>query len=429
MTMKMARIHRAFLLLLWLFISLETYGQQMYLDGFRAARMDLSAATNPRSDLNGNACALVKVKFDLPNVVFRGNVVGDVKYDNIEYWVYMPPGSQQLRLYHPKYDTLIVNFGQYGVKKLEAKTTYEMSVKLMSFSLTVQRGPIEQGEYDYRSKRYHSALGLFLSEPDSAVAQRYIGIMYLWGEGIPANEQIGLDWIGKAVAQGDTEAMIELGIYKLYEVNGPESAQEAYELFKKAGDAGNSSGYDCVARMYKQGLGFGQDYAKAKIWFEKAIAHGNTSAMNGLGAMYLDGAGVVQDYAKARALFEQAGRRDEPLCNLGIIYYNGLGVDVDYDKAFDYFQQASGLRHAFSQLMLSVMYAKGQGTDKDPYMAFEMLKDSVENGCEDGIPTLAYYYYSGIGTDVDKAKAKTLFEQAARNGDKYSQDFLSKQTF
>ena len=143
MTMKMARIHRAFLLLLWLFISLETYGQQMYLDGFRAARMDLSAATNPRSDLNGNACALVKVK-----------VVGDVKYDNIEYWVYMPPGSQQLRLYHPKYDTLIVNFGQYGVKKLEAKTTYEMSVKLMSFSLTVQRGPIEQGEYDYRSKRY-----------------------------------------------------------------------------------------------------------------------------------------------------------------------------------------------------------------------------------------------------------------------------------
>lgn len=45
------------------------------------------------------------------------------------------------------------------------------------------------------------------------------------------------------------------------------------------------------------------------------------------------------------------------------------------------------------------------------------------------IPTLAYYYYSGIGTDVDKAKAKTLFEQAARNGDKYSQDFLSKQTF
>lgn len=67
--------------------------EKVYLDA-----ADLSGQTRMRKDLNGEPCALVKVRLTLPGAVFSGDVVGDVFNNGGEYWVYVIDGTKHLRL-------------------------------------------------------------------------------------------------------------------------------------------------------------------------------------------------------------------------------------------------------------------------------------------------------------------------------------------
>lgn len=102
--------------------------QELSVKSFEVKTNDLSARTQNRQDNNGNDCALVKVLLASPGAVFSGNVVGDVKYDTSEYWVYMPQGSKRLTVKLEGYLPLEVSFEDKGVKGLEGKTTYVMSI-------------------------------------------------------------------------------------------------------------------------------------------------------------------------------------------------------------------------------------------------------------------------------------------------------------
>lgn len=79
------------------------------------APMDLSASTQPRNDLNGNPCALVKVQLATADATFEGNVIGDVAYSQGEYWVYMSAGSYMLNIKHKSFVPLFVNFRDYDI--------------------------------------------------------------------------------------------------------------------------------------------------------------------------------------------------------------------------------------------------------------------------------------------------------------------------
>ena len=55
--------------------------------------------SNPRKDLNGNDCVLLKViTSNDSSITFGGNIVGDVEYRDLAYWVYMPGGSHLLQI-------------------------------------------------------------------------------------------------------------------------------------------------------------------------------------------------------------------------------------------------------------------------------------------------------------------------------------------
>lgn len=101
--------------------------QQFGVAGFRMLPNDVSAFVNPVRDLNGEACALVKViapkefAFSSPlGVVKRKDETGEI-------WLYLPAGSKMMTLKHP----------QWGVmrdylfpKPLEGRATYEMRLRV-----------------------------------------------------------------------------------------------------------------------------------------------------------------------------------------------------------------------------------------------------------------------------------------------------------
>lgn len=94
---------------------------------FRQLSTDVSAFVNVVRDLNGEACALVKVvapsefAFSSPlGIVKRKDEVGEI-------WLYLPKGTKTLTLKHPQWGVL----RNYPLgMKLESRMTYEMRLRI-----------------------------------------------------------------------------------------------------------------------------------------------------------------------------------------------------------------------------------------------------------------------------------------------------------
>ena len=119
---------RIVIILSLLIAAFDVCGQKLTVEKMEVAPMDLSASTQPRNDLNGNPCALVKVQLATPGASFDGNVIGDTEFKKGEYWVYMSEGSYMLNVKHPNFLPLFVNFRDYGIKRVESKVTYVLTL-------------------------------------------------------------------------------------------------------------------------------------------------------------------------------------------------------------------------------------------------------------------------------------------------------------
>jgi len=127
-----------FISLALLFCCICGNAQRLSVDRFEEKPNDITARTNPRQDINGNDCALVKVQLAAANAVFDGNVIGDVAYETSLYMVYMSQGSKRVTIRLEGYLPLEVNFEDYGIKSLEGKMVYVMTVSGVSATKSIE---------------------------------------------------------------------------------------------------------------------------------------------------------------------------------------------------------------------------------------------------------------------------------------------------
>ena len=123
-----------YLILLCLFVSLQGFSQSLVVESFKANSNDLTARVKERKDLNGNPCALIKVELPIKDILFEGNVVGDVEWKKGEYWVYMSQGSRNIKIKSDNYRPLSVDFTRYNSGVINGNRTY-----ILSESTTKQR--------------------------------------------------------------------------------------------------------------------------------------------------------------------------------------------------------------------------------------------------------------------------------------------------
>ena len=148
---------------LFLFMVLVLQAQKLTVKSMEVAEGDLTASVHPRNDLNGNPCALVRVMLKDSAPKFEGNVLGEVEQKGMQYMVYMSAGTKFLRIVPADHFPLMIAFGDYGIKKLEGKVTYELVV-------------IEGNDND-----------VSFSNNQPFQIQREGNIMTIWVHGIPYN--------------------------------------------------------------------------------------------------------------------------------------------------------------------------------------------------------------------------------------------------
>ena len=120
---------KLYLILLSVFSLLNTaMAQELMVKSFVLAPTDITAQTEGRKDLNGDACALVKISFvgDVADV--EGNVIKPLVKRNNETWAFMTQESRQMKVVTKDYLPLMVTFGDYGIEKLQSNRTYVLTL-------------------------------------------------------------------------------------------------------------------------------------------------------------------------------------------------------------------------------------------------------------------------------------------------------------
>lgn len=106
------------------------FSQDIEVKKFELLTKEQTAVTNPRKDINGTLCGLVKVLIKEKDLSFQGNIIGNVEDTGTEYYVYLAKGCKRINLKHPDYIPKTIVFSDYGVAKIESGKTYLLELKV-----------------------------------------------------------------------------------------------------------------------------------------------------------------------------------------------------------------------------------------------------------------------------------------------------------
>ena len=160
----------------------------------------------------------------------------------------------------------------------------------------------ERGDYAiaYRGFRLHAEQG-------DAGAQYYLGLMYVYGDGVPQDYAEALPtWYRRAAEQGVARAQYYLGLMYVYGFVVPQNYTKAADWYRRAAEQGAELAQFNLGVMYYNGEGVPQDYTRAAQWFRRAAEQAYAPAQLRLGHLYYDGWGIPQDYVQSHKWFSLA---------------------------------------------------------------------------------------------------------------------------
>jgi localization factor PodJL len=138
-----------------------------------------------------------------------------------------------------------------------------------------------------------------LANTGDSKGQLLLGLKYLNGSGIAANEAEAARWLARAAQQGEPLAEYRLGT--LYERGRgvPADAKQATHWYELAAKQGNRKAMHNVAVAFAEGSGEPKDPAQAALWFTRAANLGLADSQFNLAVLYERGMGVHQSLLDA----------------------------------------------------------------------------------------------------------------------------------
>ncbi|MGK0185102.1 MAG: TPR repeat protein [Verrucomicrobiales bacterium] len=277
------------------------------------------------------------------------------------------------------------------------------------------------------------------------------------------------EWLGKADAEKDLGAMLELA---RMDVAGQGIArpdvEKAQFLMKAAAEAGSVDAMIELGRGFKQGM-FGTEpsYEEAKRWFELGESKGDAIAALELGFLYEEGKGVVADADRAHFFYRAAAQKQLPQAqfHLGMCALKGAGIDKDGKVALEWFhkaaslgstramyqlarmheagaadlkkdparsnewfEKAAALGDLRSQNQLGIKYRDGRGVEKDTRLAVKWLSGAASQRYPPAMVNLGMMYENGYDRAIkqDPVVASHLYTEAAKLGDAVGQYLLAR---
>jgi len=161
-----------------------------------------------------------------------------------------------------------------------------------------------------------------------ASSQAQLGLAYMLGRSVAQDKTKAVEWLRKAVDQGEFRAMLWLGEayehghgvakddWKAFDLwrrshelgwdSATEKLQSLSDAYRKEAEKGNASAQFFMGVVHEYGYAGKPDAAKAVEWYRKSAEQGHSGAMFNLGTCYLEGTGVKKNIAEATKWFKRA---------------------------------------------------------------------------------------------------------------------------
>lgn len=154
------------------------------------------------------------------------------------------------------------------------------------------------------------------------------------------------------------------------------NSKQAFENIKILSEEGNADALCLMGILYKDGIGTGLNFNKARKYFKASYDAGSDKGAYSLGYLYLKGFGNInQDYSKAKKWFE---RSNYPMAKhwLAKMHYFGLGLPVNRTKAVE---MLSNNPIGNSRVLLGKLQYEMSNSDK-PIISSGLEKNLLDSG-------------------------------------------------
>ena len=164
------------------------------------------------------------------------------------------------------------------------------------------------------------------------------------------------EYKGKA-GKGDTAAQFFLGVAYEHGYAVQRDLTKAIEWYRKAAKQGHPGAQTFLAYALLTGPGIAKDPEQAVVWFRKAAEQGNPEAQQNLGRCLFCGEGCKTNQKEAVSWYRKAAEQGEAgaMFNLGACYMEGTGVKKNVQEAKNWFKRAASLGHERSAGMLEML--------------------------------------------------------------------------
>lgn len=295
----------------------------------------------------------------------------------------------------------------------------------------------------YRLGDYNNATRPLIAKTEKdAIADYYLGRIYLYGYGQLKNNSLAMRYFSKSAEKGYLPAVEVMAKYNLLQ---EKNIELAVRWFKQAASVGDVNAQMFMAAAYLYGLGVKKNedlatkyyidaakngnpiaqYALAEhfidsrhssnnklglIWLSKSAASGNPKALTKLGSIYCAGKLVHQENAKGIELLNQAASKNysPAMVELGDEYFK----QGQYQQAIQWFDKAASQNNAEAYLHLAHAYLQEKTPIYDPKSGFLWTLKAAQAGLVEAKNDLADLYQKGIGVASDPNLAKQWKEQA-----------------
>lgn len=119
-------MERRFYIITFLFMmqSIAVISQELKIQSFTLSPTEIIPGNEQRKDLNGEACALVKVQVVDGIDRVEGNIIGNIESRGMEKRLYMTKGTKMFRLYPHSHLPVSIMTGDYDIERLEGNRVY-----------------------------------------------------------------------------------------------------------------------------------------------------------------------------------------------------------------------------------------------------------------------------------------------------------------
>lgn len=298
----------------------------------------------------------------------------------------------------------------------------------------------------YRLGNYNKALEPLISKTGKdAVADYYLGRVYLYGYGQLKNTDLAMRYFLKSAQKGYLPAVQIMAKYSLMQDKNPE---DAVKWYKQAASEGDINAQLFVAASYLYGFGVKKntdtasryyiDAAKSGnalaqfaladnflnsrnvgnrklglIWLNKSAANANPQALTKLASIYMDGKLVEKDVEKASELLTKASEQNYAPAMVKLAYLaleNG-----DKNKGLEWFNKAAQQSAPEVYLDFAHAYLEEKSPIHDPSAGFTWTMKAANEGFVPAQKELADLYQKGLGVAANPQLATEWADKAAKN--------------